>query len=257
MALVQAWPDPPDAGNTAAGPVPGSTLRGRVLVAEDDPNIRQLIALLLRGTGIELAMVDNGRLAVEQALAGDYDLLLTDLQMPEMGGLEAADWLRKAGFRRPIIILSADAGNELKERCLAAGCNDYLAKPFEARRLLALLARHLPGDTAAAAPADDGAGRLEDDPEYQRARAAFLDMMRQAPTDMAAGAAQGDWESLRRLAHRIKGTAGAFGFAEVGIAAGRIEDHLKNGRVEEVAAALEMFHNAVSRAREGSTDGLG
>lgn len=241
--LVYAWPRERGAEAAPEAATEAPMLRGRVLVAEDDTNIQRLIALYLRGTDVDLTMVENGRQAVEQALAGEYDLLVTDLQMPEMGGLEAAEWLRKAGFRKPIIVLSANAGSGLAERCRAAGCTDYLPKPFEGRQLLGLLGRYLDG----AADADEGA-RLERDPDYLKARAVFMTMLAGAPEAMAAWAARGDWDEMRRLAHRIKGSAGAFGHAEAGIAAGRIEAQIAEARFDSIAAAVQGFNDEVSRA---------
>lgn len=242
-ALVYAWPRELGAEAAPEAATEAPMLRGRVLVAEDDTNIQRLIALFLRGTDVDLTMVENGRQAVEQALAGEYDLLVTDLQMPEMGGLEAAEWLRKAGFRKPIIVLSANAGSGLAERCRAAGCTDYLPKPFEGRQFLGLLGRYLDG----AADADEGA-RLEHDPDYLKARAVFMTMLAGAPEAMAAWAARGDWDEMRRLAHRIKGSAGAFGHAEAGIAAGRIEAQIAEARFDSIAAAVQGFNDEVSRA---------
>lgn len=238
--LVHAWPG--DRRQSSGEMEPTPVLRGRVLVAEDDPNIQRLIGLYLRDTDVAVTVVENGAKAVERALAEDYDLLVTDLQMPEMGGLEAVDWLRKAGFSKPVIVLSADAGSGLEERCREVGCTDYLPKPFERRRLLEMLARHLGGAIDA-----DAAANLELDPAYRRARATFMEMLRDAPGEMAAQVGRGDWEGLSRLAHRIKGSAGAFGYAEIGIAAGDIEAVARADSHEPVGSMLEVFNREISR----------
>ncbi len=234
-------PGQQDATGLSAG------LRGRVLLAEDDPNIRRLIALYLRDTGIDIVEVDNGREAVEQALAGDFDLLLTDLQMPEMGGLEAVDWLRQAGFARPVIALSASALGGERERCIEAGCNDFLTKPLDRARVRAAIARCL-GDDGFARPAEHEIS-LDDDPGYREARAEFLGSLRRSlPVWEATGVADDDGgrERLRMLAHRLKGAAGGFGWHALGELAGRLEAALIGGDV----GAPVLKENVVQAARE-------
>jgi CheY-like chemotaxis protein len=90
----------------------------------------------------------NGRAAYEQAVqacsAGSpFDLILMDVQMPELDGCEVTARLRKAGYTRPIIALTAAAMAGDRERCLAAGCNDYAAKPITRSELLEIVSRHL------------------------------------------------------------------------------------------------------------------
>jgi CheY-like chemotaxis protein len=131
------------------GPVPTATpsgLRGRVLLAEDGKDNQLLIAFYLRKAGLELEIADNGQIALamlEQApLCGNgddrrYDLLLTDMQMPEMDGYMLAQTLRQRGNPIPIIALTANAMAEDRAKCLEAGCNDYATKPINKVQLLA------------------------------------------------------------------------------------------------------------------------
>ena len=134
----------------AAGVEPPPTetappLRGRLLLAEDDPSIQRLIALLLRKTGLEVELADDGqaacRLAERSKAEGrPYDLILMDIQMPELNGYEAARRLRRHGWQGPIIALTAHAMAGDREKCLAAGCDDYIAKPIAAAALRDILA---------------------------------------------------------------------------------------------------------------------
>ena len=126
----------------------GETLHGRVLLAEDAPEIRRLFGQMFRRMDLDLDTAENGRLACEKAAAADsqgrpYDLILMDVQMPEMDGLEATRWLRGRGWRNPIVALTAHAMVGDRETCLAAGCNGYIAKPFHPKELQAMLARYL------------------------------------------------------------------------------------------------------------------
>lgn len=120
---------------------PRVSLRGRVLLAEDGPDNQRLITFHLSKAGAEVDVAANGRIALEMIDASEqagapYDLLLTDVQMPEMDGLELAALLRSRGSTLPIIAITAHAMTEDCARCLRAGCDAYTAKPVDRKKLL-------------------------------------------------------------------------------------------------------------------------
>ena len=134
-------PEPPQPKHTAQ-------LNGNVLLAEDGPDNQRLIALKLRKSGLQVDVAENGRSALEKALAArdagtPYDVILMDIQMPELDGLTATSRLREAGYRGPIIALTAFAMPSDRERCLRAGCDDFVSKPIDWTRLFSLLTHHL------------------------------------------------------------------------------------------------------------------
>ena len=141
-AGYHAADDEQDAAGVSASET-GGMFRGRVLVAEDTPTNQMLIRLLLEKLGLDVTIVDDGAKAVQTAAAEPYDLIFMDIQMPNMNGYEAAEAVRRAGNKTPIIALTAHAMKGDKERCLAAGCSDYLAKPIDHKRLREVLARYL------------------------------------------------------------------------------------------------------------------
>jgi PAS domain S-box-containing protein len=141
-----------------------TTLTGRILLAEDCVDNQRLLSYLLSRAGAEVTVVENGRLAVEligAALAAGRpapcELVLMDMQMPELDGYEATRCLRQLGYHGPIIALTAHAMTSDRARCLAAGCTDYASKPVNTRSLLALCGRLMNPDPAQApaSPADD------------------------------------------------------------------------------------------------------
>jgi two-component system sensor histidine kinase/response regulator len=113
----------------------------RVLLAEDHAVNRELFRATLERLGCEVALAADGLEAVEAGSAGGYDLILMDIQMPRLNGYAAARRLRTLGVRSPIIAVSADAAAEERDLALAAGMDDFLAKPFKKRDLLPLLSR--------------------------------------------------------------------------------------------------------------------
>jgi CheY-like chemotaxis protein len=123
-------------------------LRGRVLLAEDGLDNQRLISFHLKRAGAEVQVADNGRVALSRlasaASAGmPFDLLLTDMQMPEMDGYTLARTLRAQGLALPIVALTAHAMPEDRELCIAAGCDDYASKPIDAPALVATCAQWL------------------------------------------------------------------------------------------------------------------
>ncbi len=144
---------PGAAGNDAgSGNVP-TALRGRVLLAEDDPTTCELLRHMFQQLGPELEVAENGRQACELAEQSrcdgrPYDLILLDMQLPLMNGYDVAARLRQAGWQGPLIAVTAHAMAGDRERCLAAGCDDYLAKPIGLAQLRETLTQHLAGKSA-------------------------------------------------------------------------------------------------------------
>jgi CheY-like chemotaxis protein len=122
----------------------GVTLEGaEVLLVEDSVDNQVLVGRVLLNSGAKVDMATNGFDAVEMALAKDYDIVLMDIQMPRLDGLEATEQLRKRGYKRPIVALTAHAMKSDRQRCIEIGCNDYLSKPFESKALIDKVALHL------------------------------------------------------------------------------------------------------------------
>lgn len=129
-------------------------LHGRVLVAEDSEDSQRLLGWMLRRAGLRVESATDGAQAVRAVVnageAGEpFDLVLMDVQMPVVDGLEATRELRRRGFRGAIVALTAHAMPEDRRRCLAAGCDDYRSKPIEREELIRVVAEHLGAASAA------------------------------------------------------------------------------------------------------------
>jgi signal transduction histidine kinase/CheY-like chemotaxis protein/HPt (histidine-containing phosphotransfer) domain-containing protein len=227
-------------------------LSGRVLLAEDGPDNQMLISTVLRARGLSVTVAENGRVAMETALAAaahhrPFDVILMDMQMPEMDGYAATDALRKAGYRHPILALTAHAMAGERERCIEVGCDEYLSKPIDRRALVAAIAHYLGGgavsrerggwvepsaDSSTTQPASGAdapvRSTLSDDPEIGDLIGRFVTKMPGYADSLEAAA--GDHDELRSLTHQLKGAAGGYGFTIISEAAGALEAELRTSQ---------------------------
>lgn len=123
-------------------------LAGRILLAEDGIDNQKLITFHLRKAGATVDVAENGRIALEMidnaiAIGQPFDLLLTDIQMPEMDGYQLTQTLRARGMGIPIVALTAHALAEDRQKCVQAGCDDYESKPIGRATLLAVCQKWL------------------------------------------------------------------------------------------------------------------
>ncbi len=116
---------------------------GKILVVDDGDANRRLIKLILEKAGCQVSEAENGKLGLDKALANHFDLILMDMQMPVMDGYKATETLRQAGSKTPILALTANAMTGDREKCLAAGCDDFLAKPVKIDEVLSTVAHYL------------------------------------------------------------------------------------------------------------------
>jgi len=201
-------------------------LGGRVLLAEDNKDNQQLISLLIRRSGASVTLAGNGQEAVELAQAADYDLVLMDLQMPVMGGLEAIELLRLTGFDGPVLVLTANVSETDRLQAQAAGGDGFLTKPIVQEEFFAALEQYLPAAGPALSETQDGwtaPPSLGTDPEFHALRDNFLQELPLRLRDLEQACADQDWPLVRSLAHQLKGVAATFGLPEATRVAGAVE----------------------------------
>jgi PAS domain S-box-containing protein len=263
---AEGWSVEPRPANTPSAIRPGV----RILVVEDNPLNRQLALLLLKNIGYRADTAANGVEALEAVQHGRYDVVLMDVQMPEMDGLEATRKIHeRLGSKRPrIIAATANATQDERERCLAAGMDDYLSKPIRLEELAQALARQLPeASPTTSDPAGAATVPLADQPDgidgaaIERLRATIGDadtgeligtFLEEAPKLLASmrnAARHGDLGRLRVAAHTLKSNAATFGATELSELSRQIERLAEEGSESAAPDLIDRAERDYERVR--------
>jgi PAS domain S-box-containing protein len=195
-----------------------SSLSGKVLMCEDNEANRILAQHLFAATNIELNIAENGKIGVEMFRQKEYDVVLMDIQMPEMDGYQATACIRKdLKSETPIVALTAHSIAKEREKCIAAGMNDYLSKPFKKSELFDLISQWL--KTEKAAPEKEAfAFSLEIIREASMGNTSFEHQMLNLFLEQSAESMEKlkqlyilqDWDAISKQAHQLKSSFGMF-----------------------------------------------
>jgi signal transduction histidine kinase/CheY-like chemotaxis protein/HPt (histidine-containing phosphotransfer) domain-containing protein len=243
----------PQPAAAEANPLP--TLRGRLLLAEDGVHNQRAIRFYVEKAGAEVMLADNGKIACElvfeaAAHGQPFDLILMDMQMPEMDGYQATAKLRQRGCLTPIVALTAHAMANDRERCLLAGCTDYVSKPIDRRKLIETVAALLekgamqPASEANTAKASEAApnslcSTLASDDEIIDLVPRFIADLPAIVGRLSAALNRKDMAALEDEIHKLKGAAGAYGFMPLTDVAEEINrDLLQSNPPDDVPARV-------------------
>jgi two-component system sensor histidine kinase/response regulator len=245
--------------------------RLRLLLAEDNPMNQKLAIVLLKRAGYSVDAVENGRMVIEVLKRKSYDLVLMDVQMPELDGLEATRTIRSSeGKQRhiPIIAMTAHAMKGDRERCLKAGMDDYISKPIEPQELLSAIKKWTAfytqttptrqkesleeqSDRGMILDAEEAIARFDGDEEF------FKEMLREflnyAPNQMKVleqAIRKCQAKKVERGAHGIKGAAGNLGVKGIADLCLKIELSGRTGDLAEAEKLLNRLKTEFKRLRE-------
>ncbi|MGR6835498.1 response regulator [Syntrophomonas erecta] len=217
----------------------------QVLLVEDNELNRKIVGQMLSNYGFEVTAVGNGLECLQILDENTFDTVLMDMQMPIMDGYEATRLIHEnhLAVDTPIIAMTANAMNGDREKCLAAGCTSYIAKPFKAEELVQEIRNHLP---------------LKLDNKNRKNRATndliaellpeFLEQLSELTKQLSLAVENKDLTTVKSISHDIKGTAGMYGFTSISKVAADIEFAAREHSWVKVTSHLEQLYNLQKRA---------
>ncbi|MBL7107077.1 MAG: response regulator, partial [Phycisphaerae bacterium] len=239
---------------------------GKVLVAEDVKTNQMLIKLLLEKMGLEVTIAEDGNQAMQKVLTEEFDLILMDIQMPNMNGYEATKALRAEGLTIPIIALTANAitGDDVK--CTKAGCNGYLTKPIDRYKLTEILGQYLicenetsPTEIHAKEYQKESSGNWEDSQNHEeiidwgrliargfdeqlieKIMPTCIEDNRKRLEELTSAVKKTNAKDIKLYAHAIKGSAGNVGAVRLSEIASRLE---RMALEDDLSEAEELLQN--------------
>ena len=250
-------------------------LRGRILLAEDGPDNQLLIGSFLQKQGADVTIVENGRKAVDAALASQaagtpFCIVLMDMQMPILDGYSATSELRERGWKGPILALTANVMQGDRQKCVEAGCNDFATKPINRAELIEQIHRLVTaeGDSAlspesmlgvietpvsTAEPSLNHAVALErvdgDEDLLRQIAQVFLQICPGWIDELQQSLSTGDESTARRLAHSLKTAADNIGGQLAAATLSRLESAVAEGRLSEAISVWPACQSEVQRLR--------
>jgi len=251
----------------------------KILLVEDNIINQQLTTEILKEIGLHVEISNNGQEALEQLDKTKYDLILMDVQIPVMSGLETTTLIRKISHLKdiPIVAMTAHDTVRTKKECLAVGMNDFITKPLDIELLFSILIKWLaprsqkdgektdqplPGPETITSCADlpdslpginlaEGLGRLQSNKRlYLNLLTSFLNHYATVENEIAQTIQASDYRVVAVKAHTIKGAAANLSLVDVADSAGQLEEKAQGDDREEILVALQRFMDRMAVARQ-------
>lgn len=243
-------------------------LKGKILLAEDSEDNQALFKLFITATGANVEIASDGIEAVELAQQGRYDLILMDMQMPRMDGLQATRHIISQGNNTPIVAITANAMKEDRENCQKAGCVGFLSKPIDKDEFYKVLSEYLEPSVKKSIPEKSipeksiprksikeplnlkqpsyrqiEAVDFHGDSEMKALMIKFINSLDKQITLLADALKRSDWDEFKMIIHKLKGTAGSFGFPNISRQSEKLEELIKNTDFDAIPLELDALCN--------------
>ncbi|GAC1601684.1 MAG: hypothetical protein NVS3B2_04770 [Ramlibacter sp.] len=220
----------------------------RILVAEDNVTNQIVVKGMLKLAGYaDVTVVENGQEVLDAVGREQFDAILMDCRMPVMDGYEAATRLRAQGWRRPIIALTANVSDEQRQKCLAAGMDDFLSKPMDASQLADALGRWTAAPEDAIFARQKALDRMDGDAElFHQVLDSFVVLAPKALDKLAQSLEGGEAKEVHRHLHSLAGSASMVSAEVLAALARKLEQEALEGRTGGLGAGLAALRSALA-----------
>jgi signal transduction histidine kinase/CheY-like chemotaxis protein/HPt (histidine-containing phosphotransfer) domain-containing protein len=232
-------------------PIEGKLDGLAILIVEDGIDNQRIFSHFLKMAGARIEIVEDGMAALDRVWSdGSFDLILMDIQIPLLDGYEVTDRLRKGGYKKPIIAVTAHSLKGEKPLGSAIGISDFLAKPVEIEKLIDTIQRHARRSrclesfvehASERSPCDESSepqvirSKYHENRLYRDVIVSFINSFEQRVDDIESQIELEDWKKLSYSCHQMKGAAASYGFPKVSEIAGQMEDAAKNSQPDAMA----------------------
>lgn len=221
----------------------------RILLAEDNPLNQKIVFQMLHNYGFNCRVVSNGLECLTALHQEPFDVVLLDMQMPVMDGYETAAAIRQdAGLKNlAVIAMTAHSMVGDREKCVASGCTDYIAKPFKSQELVEIITRHLPVNNKEILPQIDNLLISELMPD-------LLEMLSEMIESLHMAWRKKDLAQIQSLGHDVKGTAGMYGLTSISATANQLETAAREHDYRNIAVLMQVLQDQYHQSRDHFMD---
>lgn len=246
ISEVSSWKKPEAGTLSAQTEDEPKFIPARILLAEDNEANQVLAGRILQKAGYVVEMASNGLKAVEMFLNNNYDLILMDVEMPEMDGFQATTQIRKLEktSKIPIIALTAHAIEGYREKCHAFGMDDYLTKPLRREHLLKTIRLYISNNNSDSDLFEEAEVIAFVDEDILDLVPHYLEVCRKSVSILFELIQNGDFLTIQKIGHDFKGSGKGYGFDTISVIGSQIEENAKIKNIEEIskaAADLEVY----------------
>lgn len=231
--------------NNSADNIEIKQLQGNILLAEDIKDNQELVSLYVSKTGAHIEIANDGEEAIHKALDKTYDLILMDMQMPKIDGIEAISTLRKIGYSAPIVSLTANALAADKEKCLIAGADQFLAKPIKTNEFYAVLNKYLKEKTKTPSEQENDSNVTS---SIFKLTQKFLNDLPSRTTKINTALANESWEEIDQVSHYLKGIADTFGFPDITEISMLLNDTVRAKKYDAIPELVKKLNHVCDMA---------
>jgi signal transduction histidine kinase/DNA-binding response OmpR family regulator len=228
---------------------------GKVLVAEDNPDIQELVKLLLKRVGIDADIVGNGQLAVERALASSYDLIFMDMQMPVLDGISAMKMLKQQGCATPVVAMTANAMKKDRDDCIVAGFSAFVSKPIDRNELYLVLKTYIKSRKISERNNIMlTSSLLNSEPDLIDLIDKFMLRLPVMQASVNLAHAEKNNEEFSGLIHQLKGVGGGYGYPMLTELCAKIEFQVASNEVANINLLIQEFNAMVKQILAGNEE---